>query len=94
MIYYEKKISKKIKKGDLPQNIIKRFHNAFLSVDLTRDLDLFDIKRLKGSYSREYYRLRKRKYSAIFYFEGKNIFVVNIGKREEVYDSWELHQLD
>lgn len=89
MIYYEDKINKKVKKGDLPKNIIERFHNAFLSLNLTKDLSLFDIKRMRGSYSREYYRLRKGKYRAIFYFEEENIFVVDIGKREEVYDSWE-----
>jgi mRNA interferase RelE/StbE len=89
MIYYEEKVKKKIKKGDLPKNIIKRFHNAFISLDVTKDLGLFDIKKMKGSYNREYFRLRKGKYRAIFYFEEKDIFVIEIGKREEVYKLWE-----
>ena len=43
------------------------FQNAFLSLDLTKDLGLFDIKKIKGNFDREYYRLRKGKYKAIFY---------------------------
>ena len=35
VIYYEDKVIKLIKKGNIPKNIIKRFHNAFLSLDLT-----------------------------------------------------------
>jgi len=89
MIFYEEKIKKKIRKKDLPKNIINRFHNAFRSLDLTKDIGLFDIKRMRGSYNREYFRLRKGKYRAIFYFEENNIFVIDIGKREEVYKLWE-----
>ncbi len=78
-----------IKKGDLEKQVIKRFHNAFLSIDLTKDMGLFDIKRIKGDYSKDYFRLRKGKYRAIFYFDGDDIFVIDIGKREEVYELWE-----
>lgn len=88
MVLYLDKINKIIKKKEIPENIIKRFHNAFLSIDLTKDLGLFDIKRIKGNYSKEYYRLRKGKYRAIFYMEDDNIYVIYIGKREEVYESW------
>jgi len=52
-------------------------------------LELFDIKKMKGIFKREYYRLRKGKYRAIFYIENKNIWVIHIGKREEVYEEWE-----
>jgi len=89
MIYYETEVKKSIKKGELQKNIIKRFHNVFLSLDLTKDLILFDIKRMKGDYNREYFRLRKGKYRAIFYFKNNDIYVVYIGKREEVYGLWE-----
>lgn len=88
MIYYESRIKKIIKKGLLPKNIVKRFHNAFISLNLTKDLSLFDIKRIKDDYKREYYRLRKGKYRAIFYYDENDIYVVLIGKREEVYDLW------
>ena len=89
MILYESRIKKLINKGELPRKIVERFHNAFLSLELTKDLGLFDIKRMKGDYKRHYFRLRKGKYRAIFYIEKNDIFVVYIGKREEVYDLWE-----
>ena len=88
MVFYIYKVKKLIKKKELPINILKQLHNVFLSIDLTKDLNLFDIKRVKGTYSKEYYRLRKGKYRAIFYIEENNIFVIFIGKREEVYKSW------
>jgi mRNA interferase RelE/StbE len=88
MVLYEDKIRKKIKKNVLPKSIIKTFHNAFLSIDLTKDLSLFDIKKLKGSHDRTYHRLRKDKYRAIFYFEETDIYIIDIDKREDVYNSW------
>ena len=36
-----------------------------LSIELTKDLNLFNIKKMKGDYKRDYYRLRKGKYRAI-----------------------------
>lgn len=89
MVYYENRVTKAIKKGDIPHHIFNTFHNAFLSLDLTKDLNLFDIVRLQGNYNRDYYRLRKGKYRSIFYFSGDDIFVIFIGKREEVYDLWQ-----
>lgn len=89
MIYYEKEVQKSLKKGDLPLKLFKLFHNAFLSLNLTKDLNLFDIKKIKGNYKRDYYRMRKGKYRAIFYIEDEDYFVVYIGKREEVYDKWQ-----
>jgi len=53
------------------------------------DLSIFDIKRLRTSGKRNYYRLRKGKYRAIFYIENKNYYVISIAKREEVYREWE-----
>lgn len=41
-----------------------------------------------GDYRRTCFRLRKGKYRAIFYVDG-DIFVVSIGKRDEVYRLWE-----
>ena len=89
VVYYEKSVKKAIDKGNIPVQVLKRLHNAFLSLDLTKDLGLFDIRKLKGSYQREYYRLRKGKYRAIFYIEDSDVYVIHIGKREEVYDLWE-----
>jgi mRNA interferase RelE/StbE len=88
MIYYERSVQKAIGKGDIPKQVVTLFHNAFLSLDLTKDLNLFDIRIMKGSYRREYYRIRKGKFRAIFYIENNDFFIVYIGKREEVYDLW------
>jgi len=89
MVHYENRIKKLINKNELPKEIVKKFHNAFLSIELTEDLHLFDVKRLKGDYKRDYFRLRKGKYRAIFYMDNKDLFVVYIGKREDVYRLWE-----
>jgi mRNA interferase RelE/StbE len=88
MIYYEAEIKKSITKGVIPKDVFKRFRNAFIALDATGDLGLFDIKKLKSSEKRNYYRLRKGKYRAIFYIEKNNYFVISIAKREEVYLKW------
>ncbi|MGP1474209.1 MAG: type II toxin-antitoxin system RelE family toxin [Treponema sp.] len=90
MVKYSDEISKRIKKGLIPKEIFIHFNNAFMSLDLTKDLDLFDIKQLKVSEEKQriYYRLRKGKYRAIFYFDNENIYVIALDKREEVYKKW------
>ena len=89
MVVYEDNVRKAVLKGLLPKEIFIRFNNVFISLDTTHDLSLFDIKKLKSVEKRTYYRIRKRKYRAIFYIEEKNYFVISIAKREEVYDKWE-----
>jgi len=90
MVKYSDEISKRIKKGLISREIFIHFNNAFMSLDLTKDLDLFDIKQLKvfEEKQRIYYRLRKGKYRAIFYFDNENIYVIALDKREEVYKKW------
>ncbi|TVR30805.1 MAG: hypothetical protein EA404_11725 [Spirochaetaceae bacterium] len=46
---------------------------------------------MTGENQRTYYRLRKGKYRAAFYVED-DLFVVYIGKRDEVYRLWELYE--
>jgi mRNA interferase RelE/StbE len=89
MIFYEDSIKKAVKKGTLPKEVFKRFHNVFIALEATHDLGLFDIKKLKSSEQRSYFRLRKGKYRAIFYIEDKDYYVISIAKREEVYKQWE-----
>jgi mRNA interferase RelE/StbE len=89
MIFYENVVKKSVTKGLIPENVFKRFNNAFIAIDTTNDLGLFDIKKLKSSEQRTYYRLRKGKYRAIFYIENGNYFVISIAKRNEVYHQWE-----
>lgn len=64
-------------------------NNPFLSIDLTKDLTLFDIKQVRGNYDKRYFRLRKGKFRAIFYYDDSDIYVIYMGKREKVYDLWQ-----
>lgn len=91
MIKYLDEILKKLKKGLLPKEIFIHLNNAFIALDLTKDLDLFDIKQLKTSKDKKrvYHRIRKGKYRAIFYLEEENIYVIALDKREEVYKKWQ-----
>jgi len=89
MVLYEEDVKKSVRKGLVPKDVFRRFNNAFIALDATGDLGLFEIKKLKSSGQRTYYRLRKGKYRAIFYIENGNYFVISIAKREEVYQKWE-----
>jgi mRNA interferase RelE/StbE len=91
MISYAEEIVKKISKELIPKEIFLHINNALIAIDATKDLNLFDIKQMKLSKetSRMYYRLRKGKYRAIFYFENNDIFVIALDKREEVYRKWQ-----
>jgi len=88
MVFYEENVRKAVAKGSLPKGVFERFNNVFIALDTTHDLSLFDIKKLRSSEKRIYYRARKRKYRAIFYIEKNNYYVISIAKREEVYDKW------
>ena len=89
MIQYENEVRKAVKKGTLPEEIFTRFNNAFIALETTGDLGLFDVKKLKSSEKRTYYRLRRSKYRAIFYIANNDYYVISIEKREEVYRQWE-----
>jgi mRNA interferase RelE/StbE len=88
VVFYDKDIKKDIKKGLISKEVVKLFTHVFQSLDQTKDLNLFDIKQLKSSFSKEYYRLRKGKYRAIFTIEEKDFYVHAITKRSEVYRKW------
>ncbi len=88
MVFYDKDVKKDIKKRILSKEIAKLFYNVFYSLDQTKDLNLFDIKKLITHSSKDYYRLRKGKYRAIFPMEEGDIYVLTISKRSEVYKKW------
>lgn len=88
MVFYDKDVQKNIKKIFLPQEIAILFYNVFCSLDQTKDLNLFDIKKLVTNSSKDYYRLRKGKYRAIFTIEEDDFYVLTISKRAEVYKKW------
>ena len=89
MIFYEGDVRKSVSKGLIPKGVFERIHNAFVVVDASGDFGLFDIKKMKSSGRRDYFRLRKGKYRAIFYVENGNCFVIALAKREDVYHAWE-----
>jgi mRNA interferase RelE/StbE len=89
MVRYESAVRKSIEKRAIPLPVMRTMHTALKVLDQTRDLQLFDVKELRGSFRRTYYRLRKGKYRAIFFFDDPGIMVVHVGKREEVYRLWE-----
>jgi mRNA interferase RelE/StbE len=89
MVFHEDEVLKQINKGKVPKGIFELFNNAFIALETTNDLNLFDIKRLKSNSERAYYRIRKNKYRAIFYIENEQHYVISIAKREEVYQQWE-----
>ena len=91
MIKYVENIAKRVSKGLIPHDIFLHINNVFTSIDMTKDLNLFDIKQLKLSNetNRTYYRLRKGKYRAIFYIENEDIMVVALDKREDIYRKWQ-----
>jgi len=88
MVRYEEDVLRRVQKGKVPKDVFVHINNAFTAIDKTRDLKLFDTKKLKTSGERIYFRLRKGKYRAIFYIYNKDIYVISIGKREEVYKKW------
>ena len=89
MIKYEADVLKNIKKGKVPERTFLQFHHSFQSIEIIGDMSIFDIKKMKGDFKREYYRIRKGNYRAIFYLEKKNIYVIAMGNRKEVYIKWE-----
>jgi mRNA interferase RelE/StbE len=91
MVKYAEDIVKRVSKGFIPQDIFLHINNAFMAIDMTKDLNLFDIKHLKMSKetNRIYYRLRKGKYRAIFYVENDDIMVIALDKREDIYRKWQ-----
>uniref|UniRef100_UPI002639B7EB type II toxin-antitoxin system RelE family toxin n=1 Tax=Oceanispirochaeta sp. TaxID=2035350 RepID=UPI002639B7EB len=75
MVFYDKDIKKEIKKGLLLKEVVTLFTHVFQSLDQTKDLNLFDIKQLKTNSPKEYFRLRKGKYRAVFTIEDQDFYV-------------------
>ena len=90
MVRYAEDIVKRISKELISQDIFLHINNAFTAIDITKDLNLFDIKPVKTSKETgpQYYRLRKGKYRAIFYVDNDDIKVITLDKREDVYRKW------
>ena len=89
MIEYTKEILKSVKKGQIPEKVFLQVHHCFQAIEKVGDMSIFDIKKIKGDYQNTYYRLRKGNYRAIFFFENKDIKVIALEHRSEVYKKWE-----
>jgi mRNA interferase RelE/StbE len=89
MVRYEQDVLKAVQKGKISKELFAHFSHVFDALDRTRDFRLFDIKKLKGGHERDYYRLRKGSYRAVFYVQQGDLWVATIGHRQEVYKKWE-----
>ncbi|GEM_PF-148959 len=88
-VRYSKDIEKEVRRHQLPKEIWVDFRDAFEAFAASRNMRLFDIKRLatKGPYV--YFRLRIRNYRAIFHMDDEFIYVEVIGPRGEIYKRWQ-----
>ena len=89
MLVIDKEAAKLILKSGIPKKELDKLKDALKIIDKTKDLTLFNITEMKGDYSKIYYRIRKGKYRAIFYFDDDNTILDFIGKREDIYKLWQ-----
>jgi len=87
-VCYSKNIAKKVKRHQLPQEIWVDFRDAFSAFASSRNMRLFDIKRLVTKGPHVYFRLRIRNYRAIFHMDDQSIYVEEMGPRGEIYQRW------
>ena len=80
-------------KGIPPKKVFDTMINAFRSLELTSDLNLFDIKALTTKANRTFYRLRKGKYRAVFHYNDDNEILIDFIEKREVVYKW-LDRLD
>ena len=78
-----------LKKNQIPKDIFDNIYTALSEVDKTKNLSLFDITEIIENSIITYYRIRKGKYRAIFYFNDDNTILDFIGKREDIYKLWQ-----
>ena len=87
-VLYGKPVRKRVEKRKLPRQIWADFRDAFLSLAVTMNFRLFDIKKLTVKGPLAYYRLRIGKCRALFHFDQTAIYVEDIAPRPEVYRTW------
>lgn len=88
-VRYSKDIAKKVKRHQLPKEIWVDFRDAFDAFASSRNIRLFDIKRLVTKGPHVYFRLRIRNYRAIFHMDDQWIYVEEIRPRGEIYKRWQ-----
>ncbi len=89
MVRWTESTLKSIEKNKIPEKTFHQIAKCFEAIDKVGDIAIFDTKRIKGNYEKEYYRLRKGNYRAIFHFEKKDIVIIDIRHRKEIYRKWE-----
>ncbi len=60
MIKYEDEVLRNFKKGKISKDVFQLFNDAFIALEITGNMNLFDVKRLRSNQNRIYYRLRKK----------------------------------
>jgi mRNA interferase RelE/StbE len=88
MVEYAKDILKDVKSGKVPHRTFLQIHHCFEAMEKVGDMTIFDVKPIKGDFERNYFRLRKGRYKAIFFFDHGNIKVIALEHRSEVYRQW------
>ena len=84
-VLYSKRIIKAVNSRRLPKEVWTDFRDALESLARTRNFRLFDIKRLISHSDRVFYRMRIRRYRALFHMDDKHIYVEDIGPRGSIY---------
>ena len=87
-VLYSKNIAKKVRRHQLPKEIWVDFRDAFQALALSRNIRLFDVKKLVVKGPHVYFRMRIRNYRALFHMNDETIYVEEIGPRGEVYRRW------
>ena len=88
-VRYSKNIAKKVKRHQLPKEIWVDFRDAFDAFASSRNMRLFDIKKLVTKGPHVYFRLRIRNYRAIFHMDDQCIYIEEMGPRGEIYQRWQ-----
>ena len=88
-VLYGKAVSVKVRKHQLPKEIWEDFRDAFDALAASRNMRLFDIKKMAAKGPYVYFRLRIRNYRALFHMDNARIYVEAIGPRGEIYKRWQ-----
>ena len=90
MLRVSEVVEKELSKGNIPKDIYLMIYNALIEIDKNKDITLYDVRDIKDQHHKlkyHYYRLRKGKFRAIFYFSDDDTYLYAAGKREDIYNN-------
>ncbi len=88
-VRYSAGVAKKVRKHQLSREIWEDFRDAFGALAASRNMRLFDIKKMVAKEPYVYFRLRIRNYRALFHMDDACIYVEDISPRGEIYKRWQ-----